>query len=97
MDYVDEAITLINEKLGTKIELKDTGTESYAFEVEEIDPDLIPDEYKSIIRTYTHVMTHLFAYENYYAFILQPFDTEYDEYTLIGLVKDDRLIDYKIV
>lgn len=97
MDYIDEAITLMNKYLETKIELEDTGTESYAFEVEEIDPELIPEEYQNIINAYTNVMTYLFAYENYYAFILQPYDTKYDDYTLIGLVKDNHLIDYKIV
>lgn len=97
MDYATVAMALLNKYLEKEIKLEDTGTESYTFEVEEIDPELIPEDYQKIINAYTNVMTHLFAYENYYAFILQPYDTKNDGYTLIGLVKDDRLIDYKIV
>lgn len=97
MNYEIEAITLMKKYLEEEIALEDIGTESYVFEVEEIDPELIPEDYKKIIKGYTNIMTHLFAYEDYYAFILQPYDTQYDERTLIGLMKDECLIDYKII
>lgn len=46
MDYVDTAITLMNKYLETIIGPEDTGTESYILGVEEIEPELIPQDYK---------------------------------------------------
>ena len=81
MNYINHVIELLSKHLKIKIRIEDTGYESYLFEVDELDAELIPATYESILFKYTNVMTHIFVYEDYCAFILQPCDTKYDDYT----------------
>ena len=97
MDYIEYAMILLNSHIADEVRIQDTGYESYNFEVEEIDIELIPEDYQKVLNGYSNVMTHLFAYEDYYVYILQPYGTKYYEKVLIGLMKNDRLIDYKII
>lgn len=97
MNYEALALKMMRKAIGIDILLEDLAVESYSFEVEEIDQDMIPEEYRRFLSNYEEVMTHVYAYESIYLYVIVPLERRDDEEVLIGVLEEGELIDYDLV
>lgn len=97
MDYTYLAIDMLNQYLEEIINIEDTARESNVFEVDELDPSIIPINHQGLFVEDSTVMTHLYVYKQLTAYIIHPnTDTELKP-VLIGLIHEDELLDFKII
>ncbi|MGO2602544.1 MAG: hypothetical protein ACTH80_00530 [Alkalibacterium gilvum] len=97
MDYSDLALDMLSKHLGEPISLEDAGYESYSFEVVELDMTIIPMSYQSYLSRFQDVMTHLYLYKELVVYILYPLADSASDPKLVGLLYEDKLLDYRII
>lgn len=97
MDYENLALNMLSKATSEEIALIDVGTESYGFEVEELDPGIIPNEYQEILTSHKEVMTHTYGYKSTIVYIIVPLGRRDDEEVLVGVLEEGKLIDYVLV
>lgn len=97
MDHKYLALNTLKKYIGEKIPLEKIGTESYVFEVDELDPMITPPEYQAILTNYKEVMTHTYSYKSIVVYVIVPLEKRDDEDILIGVLEEGELIDYVFV
>jgi|SRR5699024_1148507 len=97
MDYTYLAIDMLNQHLEEVINVEDTARESNVFEIDELNYSIIPVSHRGLFVEYSTVMTHLYAYKELIAYVIQPNTNTKPKPILIGLVHEDKLLDFKII
>lgn len=97
MKYDDIALELIKEITGAEIELSDVGSESYSFEVVELDPALMPKEYAKTLVNYTEVLSHLYVYGSVIVYVITPLKKSEGNDILIGVLEEGELVNYSLL
>lgn len=97
MDYTCLAIGMLNQHLEEVINVEDTARESNVFEVDELEPSIIPINYRGLFVEDSTVMTHLYAYKELITYIIHPSTNTKSKPVLIGLIHGDELLDFKII
>ena len=97
MDYSYLALEMLSEYLGENIILEDTAVESNNFEIDELDESIIPIDYQLYLINHSKVMTHLYAYDSLIAYIIYPYNYLEANQILVGLLKENVLINYHII
>lgn len=97
MDYTYLAMDMLNQYLEEIINVEDTSRESNVFEIDELDPSIIPVNHRDLFVEYSTVMTHLYAYQQLVAYVIHPNIDSKSKPILIGLIQEDDLLDFKIV
>ena len=97
MDYTYLAMDMLNQYLEEIINVEDTSRESNVFEIDELDPSIIPVNHRGLFAEYPTVMTHLYAYKELVAYVIHPNTASKSKPILIGLIQEDELLDFKIV
>lgn len=97
MEYTYLALDMLSQYLEKTINIEDTATESNVFEIDELDHSIIPVSHRGLFVEYSTVMTHLYAYKELIAYVIQPNTNTKPKPILIGLIKEDKLLDFKII
>ncbi|MEI3610178.1 hypothetical protein [Pseudogracilibacillus sp. SO10305] len=97
MGYTYLAIDMLNQHLEEIINVEDTAMESNVFEVDELGHSFIPVSHRTLFAEYLTVMTHLYAYKQLIAYVIYPNIDSKSKPILIGLIQEDKLLDFKIV
>lgn len=74
MVYEHDALKTLSDYLGIPLTLANITSEYYVFEVDELDPALIPGEYQPILADYQFAMSHLFAYDSLIIYIIELYN-----------------------
>lgn len=90
------ALIMLSNFTGKKIQLVDVAVESYTFEINELDPEIIPEEYKQVLFYCEDIMAHVYEYESVIVYIIIPRYKRKEGPVLIGLLDDGIVVDYLI-
>lgn len=97
MEYERDVLHFLSKAFGEEVTLRDVGFESYAFDVAELDPEIIPTEYKPVLARYKEVMTHMYDYKSTIVYVIVPLEKKDGEQVLIGVMEEGKFIYYVFV
>lgn len=97
MDYESIVLKILNKYEEISKGIENLATESYIFDVVELDPEIIPDNFMKILTNYEKVETHVYEYKTLTVYFIEPYGNTKEDKILIGLLKEDRLVEYVII
>lgn len=89
MNNLDYCLSLVKRLFKIEATIEDIGYESILLEREELDPALLPENFKEDLLE-DEILIHSYGIEEYVVIILTSL--EKDEWKLVGVLKENELV-----